>query len=63
MRHLKLILSALTIVLVSASMYAMAASIPLMIPYQGTIMVYQSAEDVEGTKPNGDGQFKFAIVN
>src|SRR3990167_8071993 len=63
MRHLKLILSALTIVLVSASMYAMAASIPLMIPYQGTIVVYQSAEDAEGTKPNGDGQFKFAIVN
>jgi len=63
MRHVKLILSALTIVVVSASMYAMAASIPLMIPYQGTIMVYQSAEDVEGTKPNGDGQFKFAILN
>ena len=34
----------------------MAASIPLMIPYSGTI-------EADGAKFNGDGQFKFAIIN
>lgn len=57
MRYCKLIISIFIILLISTAVHAMAASIPLMIPYSGTIALK------DGTLINGTGQFKFAIVN
>src|SRR3972149_4296083 len=57
MRYCKLIISIFIILLISIAVHAMAASIPLMIPYSGTIALK------DGTLINGTGQFKFAIVN
>ncbi|HBI23279.1 MAG TPA: hypothetical protein DDX84_03505 [Nitrospiraceae bacterium] len=61
MRYYKSTISTLMLLLVSIAMDAMAASIPLMIPYSGTVAVIE--EDEAGPLINGDGQFKFAIIN
>src|SRR3990172_5703534 len=57
MRYCKLIISIFIILLMSTAVHVMAASIPLMIPYSGTIALK------EGPAINGNGQFKFAIVS
>ena len=58
MRYYKLILSILTILLtfLLTTTQMFAAGVPQMIPYSGTIAV-------DGAPFNGEGQFKFAIIN
>src|SRR3990172_10289138 len=58
MRYYKLILSILTILLtfLLTTTQMFAAGVPQMIPYSGTIAV-------DGEPFNGEGQFKFAIIN
>lgn len=56
MKRQKLWLTVLALALVWAQPGASAQAVPPMIPHTGTIAV-------DGTPFNGDGQFKFAIVN